>query len=80
MYISQTGFKQFRHTIFILEKEWGAAALNDPICHDGDAVPQYIGFVHEVSGEHQCASLTVLLEDVPGVTTCIWIHSGCRLV
>ena len=39
-------------TVFILEEEGAAGALDDSLGHDGDAVPQEVGLVHEVGGEH----------------------------
>lgn len=36
--------------ILLLEEEAGAVALQLPVHHDGDAVSEQIGFVHEVRG------------------------------
>lgn len=53
-------------TVFVLEEERRAAALELPACHDGDTISQQVGLVHEVRGEQDGAAMFLALQQVPG--------------
>lgn len=53
-------------TIFVLEEEWRPAALQLSSRHDGDAVAEQVGLVHEVRGEQDGAATLLSLKQVPG--------------
>lgn len=53
-------------TVFVLEEERRAAALQLAPGHDGDAVAQQVGLVHEVCGEQDGAAALLALQQVPG--------------
>jgi len=68
------------HTEDILEKHRGAAALQFSISHDGNAISKEVGFIHEMCGQDHCASGSLTLKNVPGLSSRLRIHSGRRLV
>lgn len=67
-------------TIFVLEEERWPAALQLSSRHDGDAVAEQVGLVHEVRGEQDGAAALLSLKQVPGGASGWRIHSGCGLV
>lgn len=69
-----------RLTVFGLEEEWRAAALQLPARHDGDAVAEQVGLVHEVRGEQDGAAAPLALQEVPGGPSSRWVHARRGLV
>jgi len=67
-------------TVFPLEKQGRAEALESAIGQDGDAVAQQVRLIHEVSGQDHCPSMTLLLQYVPRLATGFRVHAGRRLV
>lgn len=62
------------HTVFALEEERGAAALQLALGHDGDAVPQQVCLIHEVSGQQDGSVAPLLLQKIPRGSAGGWIH------
>lgn len=62
-------------TVLLLKEEWTAAAVELTVHHDCDAVTQEVSLVHEVSGQHHGATHTVVLQDVPRLTTSVGVHA-----
>lgn len=61
-------------TIFTLEKERGAAALQLALGHDSDAVPQQVSLIHEVRSQQDGAVAPLLLQEVPCGPARGWVH------
>ena len=63
-----------------LEEEGAAAALDDALGHDGDAVAQHVGLVHVVRGQQDGAALAVPLQQLPRLAAGRGVHARRRLV
>ena len=66
----------FVRTVKLLEEHGGATTLDNAFSHDGDAVSQNVGLVHEVGGQQHRPSSTMTLQDVPRLATSRWVHAG----
>lgn len=67
-------------TVFVFKKERRSAALQFSAGHDGDSVPEQIGFVHEVRGEQDGTTALLALQQVPGGPSGRGVHSRGGLV
>lgn len=67
-------------TVFLLEEQRRPAALQLPLGHDGDAVPQQVSLVHEVGGQQDGAVALVLLQKVPDGPPGDGVHARGGLV
>ena len=57
-----------------------AVALDDAFRHDGDAVSEDVGLVHEVRRQDHGAASLLALQDVPRLAARLGIHAARRLV
>jgi len=67
-------------TVKILEEHGAAAALQLSVGHDGNAVTQQVGFIHEVRRQNHRTTGALTLQDVPGLTTSFRVHPGRRFI
>ena len=74
--ITKSSELSFVRTVKLLEEHRGATTLDHSFSHDGDAVPQNVGLVHEVGGQQHRPSSSVTLQDVPRLATSRRIHAG----
>ena len=56
------------------------ATLDLPAGHDGDAIAQQIGLLHEMSRQQNGPADFFRLKEIPSGSTGGWIHTGSRLV
>ena len=73
-------FSRLLLTVAFLEKERGAATDEFSGRHDGDAVTEVVGFVHEVRRQQHRASLPIALQNIPDLTARLGVHTARRLV
>lgn len=67
-------------TVFVLEEERRAAALEFSAGHDGDPISQQVGLVHEVCGQQDGAATLLALQQVPGGPAGWGVHSWGGLI
>ncbi len=67
-------------TVFVLEEERRAAALELSAGHDGDPISKQVSLVHEVCGQQDGAAALLSLQQVPGGPAGWGVHSWGGLI
>jgi len=69
-------------TVNVFKGLLGAQAHQDSVVNNSYAVAEYVCFFHRVGRQYHGSVLLIfaVLEDVPELTTSIWVQSCCRFI
>ena len=71
---------KLRQTVFVFEEQGCSCAHKLATRHNRDSISKKIRFIHVVSSQNYCSTLSVILNQIPRSSSSRWVHSTCWLI
>ena len=78
--INDTLPSKVRQTVFVFEEQGCSRAHKLATRHNRDSISEKIRFIHVVSSQNYCSTLSVILNQIPRSSSSRWVHSTCWLI